>query len=79
MSEANGVNLTDLLYAVVIEMKNEWLVAAKQSLENAKRELVYAARAFERTDGPFEQTIKEIKENIGDLEMSIEALKDEGI
>lgn len=62
-------------------MNKEWLVSAKQSLNNAKRELVYAARAFQRAGGDkeFDATIKEIKENIGDLEMSVEALSEKGI
>ena len=58
-------------------VNKEWLIAARGSLENAKRELVYAARSFERADtDAFKQTIKEIKENIGDLEMSIEAINE---
>lgn len=58
-------------------VNKEWLVAAKSSLENAKRELVYAARAFERSNSDaFKPTIKEIKESIGDLEMSIEAINE---
>lgn len=62
-------------------MNKEWLVSAKASLNNAKRELVYAARAFEKASDhkEFEATIKEIKENIGDLEMSIEYLSEKGI
>lgn len=62
-------------------MNKEWLVSAKQSLNNAKRELVYAARAFQRANDnkEFDATIKEIKENIGDLEMSVEALSEKGI
>ena len=61
-------------------MKNidkSWLIAARSSLSNAKRELVYAARAFERANKEvFAPTIKEIKENIGDLEMAIESLNE---
>jgi hypothetical protein len=63
-------------------MKKEWLVSAKDQLNQAKRNLVYAARAFEKAaDGAntFDTTIKEIKETIGDLEMSVEALNEEGI
>jgi len=62
-------------------MKKEWLVSAKQSLDNAKRELVYAARAFEKASdhNEFSATVKEIKENIGDLEMTVEFLSEHGI
>ena len=55
------------------------LITARQSLENAKRELVYSIRSFEKSEGNFESTIKEIKENIGDIEVAIEALRDKGI
>ena len=58
-------------------VNKEWLIAARSSLENAKRELVYAARAFERAHADaFKPTIKEIKATIGDLEMSIAAINE---
>lgn len=57
-------------------MNREWLVSAKLSLANAKTELVYSIRAFERTEVDFRSTTKAIKETIGDLEVCIEAINE---
>ena len=58
------------------ELKREWLIAAKGHLGNAKRELVYVAKALRNSGGNFETRIKEIKENIGDIELAIESLEE---
>lgn len=57
-------------------VNREWLVVAKQELEAAKQRLVCVIRALEKTGINFELAIKEIKENIGDLEASVEILRD---
>jgi len=51
--------------------KPEYLVAAKDMLNNAKRDLCLAVSAFEKTGGDFESTISQIKETIGDLECAV--------
>ena len=58
------------------KINREWLLSAKGCLENAKLQLVYAAKAFQQAGGNFEPTIKEIKETIGDLEIAIESLEE---
>ncbi len=60
-------------------MDKEFLKKAKMHLREAKISLVYAAKEFGKTQGGFDHTIKEIKENIGDLEISITALEDAGV
>ena len=60
-------------------LDKQWLTPAKSSLKNAQRELVYAVRAFERTGGNFDDTIKDIKQTIGDLEVAVTALEEQGV
>ncbi len=55
-------------------MNREWILSAKGCLDNAKRELVYAVTAFERSEGDFTKTISSIKETIGDIECGIQSL-----
>lgn len=60
-------------------LDKQWLVPAKTSLKNAQRELVYAVRALERTGCNFEETINNIKQTIGDLEVAVTAFDEEGV
>lgn len=60
-------------------LDKQWLTPAKASLKNAQRELVYAVRALERVGGNFESTISDIKQTIGDLEVAVTALEEEGV
>ena len=57
-------------------LDKQLLTPALLRLKNAQLELVYAVRAFERTGGNFDGTIKNIKENIGDLLVCTTALED---
>lgn len=57
-------------------METKWLLSASGSLANAKRELVYAITAFERTGGDFNKTISNIKQVIGDLECAVQHIVD---
>tara|TARA_R110002033_G_scaffold111498_1_gene157051 strand:- start:414 stop:632 length:219 start_codon:yes stop_codon:yes gene_type:complete len=57
-------------------LDKQWLVPALSSLANAQRELVYAIRAFERDGGNFDDTIKNIKQTIGDLEVVVTDLEE---
>lgn len=47
---------------------------ARTEFENAQHSLVLAARALEASGLPCEKTLKEVKENIGDLAIAAEAL-----
>ena len=49
----------------------QYLIAARDMLNNAKRNLCYAVSALERTGGDFESSISQIKETIGDLECAV--------
>lgn len=59
-------------------MEKEWLILARQSLENAKRELIYSALAFEKSGVAFKDTVKVIKEDAEELARCIDMLKDKG-
>lgn len=50
------------------------LVAAKDMFENAKRNLIYAAKALDSCGAIFENTTNKTKQTIGDLACSIEVL-----
>lgn len=62
-----------------MSLDKKWLTPARSSIENAKRELVYAIVALQRSGGEFDETISEIKKTIGDLEVSIHEFNDYGI
>ena len=53
-----------------------WITPAKTGLQNAKRELVYAACALQNTGADFGKTLDEIKQTIGDLEIASVILDD---
>lgn len=53
-----------------------WTTPAKNSFRNAQQELIYAIRALENTGGDFKNTIQQIKENIGDLQICISNIEE---
>lgn len=50
------------------------LMVVKGCFSNAQLQLVYAIRALERIDSNFEETTKQIKQTIGDLQVAITEL-----
>ena len=56
---------------------NENLIAAHKSMTDAKNSLVLTILAFEAIEWPgFEPTIKELKETVGDLCVSLKSIED---
>ena len=49
----------------------EYLIAAKDMLGNAKKDLCLAISAFNKTGEDFERTTDQIKQMIGDIECAI--------
>ena len=60
---------------MIIENKQE-LIEAVNHLRKAKRELVDTVKCLQRAADCFELTAKELKENIGDIEVGISILED---
>lgn len=54
-----------------MSVKHEYLVAARDMLQNSKVNLCHAISAFEQSGGEFEKTIEQAKTTIGDIECSI--------
>ena len=57
-------------------MKPEYLIAARDQFKSAQNSLVMAARALQLTGMDLTLMLKEIKENIGDLAITVEILND---
>ena len=57
-------------------LDKQQLTSAVWRLKNAQLELVYAVIAFERTGGKFDDTIKNIKQTIGDLKVAVTDLEE---
>lgn len=57
-------------------VKKEYVVSARDQFGIAQRALVMAAKALEASGGDFKDTIREIKESIGDLAIASEILDD---
>lgn len=58
-------------------MRTNHLIAAKDQFCNAEHSLVMAIRALQMAGGDFGPVIKEIKETIGDLRVTIEVIDDQ--
>ena len=60
-----------------VTVRPEYLVAAKDQFKSAQRSLVMAARALqEASPGGLESVIKETKETIGDIALTVEVIED---
>ena len=59
-----------------MDFKREHLVSAKDQFASASRSLVMAVRALQMSGGNFAATIKEVKETIGDLTITVEQIND---
>ena len=59
------------------EYKPEYLIAARDMLNNAKLNLCHAISALTMTGANFDKTNDEIKKTIGDIEYAIHLLDDQ--
>jgi len=59
-----------------MEINKQYLVVARDQFKQAQHSLTMAARALQMSNLPCDETIKEVKENIGDLALTVEVVND---
>ena len=69
-------DLTGYPFFYFMEIKKQYLVAARDQFKQAQHSLTMAARALQMSNLECDDTLKEVKENIGDLALTVEVIND---
>jgi hypothetical protein len=75
-SSLNECNGSTYPFFYFMEIKKQYLVAARDQFKQAQHSLTMAARALQMSNLECDDTLKEVKENIGDLALTVEVIND---